>query len=99
MIIIVEGMWPPDKATDLGKAFLEAPPIPDYVTMQGPYICTALEKGTRAITIFEFDSAKIDDVLNALTLRYVAYARIPGFKYEIRVWGKAQEQLELIGLK
>ena len=99
MIIIAEGMWPPDKAADIGKAFLEAPPIPGYVTMQGPYVSTVLEKGTRAITIFEFDSAKIDDVLKALTLRYLPYTRVTGFRYEARVWGKAQEQLELIGLK
>ena len=98
MIIIVEATWPPDKATDIGKAFLEAPSIPDYVTMQGPYVNNTLGKGTRAISIFEFDSAKVDDVLKSLTLRYIPYSRVPGFTYEIRVWGKAQEQLELLGL-
>ncbi len=98
MIIIVEATWPPDKATDIGKAFLEAPSMPDYVTMQGPYVSSTLEKGTRAISIFEFDSAKIDDVIKSLTLRYIPYTRVPGFTHDIRVWVKAQEQLELLGL-
>ena len=34
MIITVEATWPPDKATDIGSAFLEAPSLPDYITMQ-----------------------------------------------------------------
>ena len=66
--------------------------------MQGLYVNNTLGKGTRAITVYEFDSAKIDDVLKSLTLRYIPYSRVPGFTYETRVWGKAQEQLELIGL-
>ena len=32
--------------------------------MQGLYVNNTLGKGTRAITVYEFDSAKIDDVLN-----------------------------------
>jgi hypothetical protein len=98
MIIIVESMWPPDKATDIGKAFLDAPSLPDYIEIKGPYISSILGKGTRSITIFLFDASKIEDATKAIGQRYVPYMRVPGFTSEIKIWQEAQEALELVGL-
>ncbi len=98
MIIIAELMWPPDKATDIGKAFLEAPSLPDYIKMTGPYLSSILGKGTRSINIFEFDASKIEDATKAIGQRYVPYMSVPGFTYEIKIWSEAQEALELLGL-
>ncbi len=98
MIVIVEAMWPPNKANEIGKAFLDASPLPDYLTMRGPYVNSYVRKGTRAITIYEFDAAKIEDANKAIGKRYIAYASVSGFTYEIRTWGETQAALEMIGL-
>ena len=55
MLIIAEAMWPPDKSQELGKVFLEAEPLPDYIEMKGPFINSNIGKGIRSITIYDFD--------------------------------------------
>jgi hypothetical protein len=98
MIMIGEFLWPPDKGTDIGKAFLEAPSLPDYIKVRGPYLSGILGKGTRSISIFEFDASKVEDANKAIFQRYVPYMRVQGFTYEIKIWGEVQEALELFGL-
>jgi len=98
MIVIGEFLWPPEKSTDIGKALLEATPLPDYITTNGPYVSSSVGKGTRSISIFEFDASKVEDALKAIGKRYVPYMRIPGFTYEIKVWTEAQDALEMLGL-
>ena len=95
MICIAELMWPPDKANEIGKAFLEAPSLPDYITMRGPYISNRLGKGTRSINIFEFDAAKIEDANKAIGQRYMPYMQVQGLTIEIKIWQEAQDALEL----
>ena len=98
MIIIGEFLWPPDKGIAIGKAFLEAPSLPDYIKVRGPYLSGVLGKGTRSISIFEFDAYRVEDVNKAIFQRYVPYMSVPGFTYEIKIWGEVQEALELFGL-
>jgi len=98
MIVIAELMWPPDKASDIGKAFLNVPPLPEYITMKGPFISSVLGKGVRSISIYEFDASKVEDANKAIGQRYMPYMEVPGFGYEIKIWQEAQDALELIGL-
>jgi hypothetical protein len=98
MIIIAQAMWPPENSNEMGKAFLEAPPLPDNIKMIGPYVTHYLEKGIKAITIYEFDAANIEDANRAIGKRFVSYSQVPGFTYEFRVWGEVQTALELLGL-
>ena len=51
MVIITENFFPPSSAKQLGKAFLDLPPLPDYITMRGPYILSDTDKGIRSILI------------------------------------------------
>jgi len=85
MIVIGEFLWPSEKSTDIGKALLEATSLPEYITTSGPYVSSSVGKGTRSISIFEFDASKVEDALKAIGRRYLPYMRVPGFTYEIKV--------------
>ena len=98
MVVIAEALWPPDKSNDLGKAMLELPPLPENITMRGPYVGNELRDGIRSITIYEFDEANYKDANKTISQRYVPYMQIPGFTVEIKSWREAMEALELIGL-
>ena len=98
MVIITENMFPPGSAKDIGKAFLELPPLPDYITMKGPYILGDSEKGIRSILIYECDNSKLADVLQAVGDRVTNYFDVPGYTYSINAWYEASEALKMIGL-
>ena len=98
MIIIAEALWPPDKSNDMGKAMLELPPLPEHITMTGPYLSNELIDGIRSITIYEFDGAKYEDASKTIMQRYVSYMKISGFTFDLKRWREAVDALELIGL-
>ena len=98
MIIIAEALWPPDKSTELGKAMLELPPLPENIIMRGPYVSNELRDGIRAITIYEFDEANYKDASKTIMQRYISYMKIPGFTFDTKRWREAMDALELIGL-
>jgi hypothetical protein len=98
MVIITENTFPPGSAKDIGKAFLELPPLPDYITMKGPYINSDSEKGIRSILIYECDNSKLAEALQTVGDRVTNYFDVPGYTYSVNTWFEAQEALKMIGL-
>jgi hypothetical protein len=97
MVIINALRFPQESAKEVGKRFLEIAPVPDYMSINGPYI-KGTEQGIRAFEIFDLDETKLALGLDYVTQRCVTYFGIPGFTYEINVYFEAQESLKLIGL-
>jgi hypothetical protein len=97
MVIINALRFPQESAKEVGKRFLEIAPVPDYMSIKGPYI-KGTEQGIRAFEIFDLDETKLALGLDYVTQRCVTYFGIPGFTYEINVYFEAQESLKLIGL-
>ena len=98
MVIIGTNSFPPESANEIGKRFLELPPLPDYLTMKGPYVHGMMEGGIQGVEVFELDKAKLAEGLEYVTNRYVTYFGIPGFRYAIAPYFEAQEALKMIGL-
>ena len=98
MVIIGMNSFPPESANEIGKRFLELPPLPDYMTMKGPYVHGMMEGGIQGIEVFELDKAKLAEGVEYVTNRYVTYFGIPGFRYAIAPYFEAQEALKMIGL-
>jgi hypothetical protein len=98
MVIITENIFPPGSAKDIGKAFLELPPVPDYITMRGPYILGETDRGIRSIHIYECDNSKLADALQVVGDRLTNYFDVPGYSYSVNAWYEAQEALKMIGL-
>ncbi|UCE56564.1 MAG: hypothetical protein JSV31_14290 [Desulfobacterales bacterium] len=98
MVIITENMFPPGSAKDIGKTFLELPPLPEYITMKGPYIHSDTKRGIRSILIYECDNSKLADALQVVGDRVTNYFDVPGYTYSVNAWYEAQEALKMIGL-
>ena len=98
MVIIGTNSFPPESANEIGKRFLELPPLPDYLTMKGPYVHGMMEGGIQGVEVFELDKAKLAEGVEYVTNRYVTYFGIPGFRYAIAPYFEAQEALQMIGL-
>lgn len=90
--------YPQESGAELGKRFMEAKPVPDFITTIGPFVRSTLD-GIQTISIFEFDPSKYADALGYLNDRYAAYHGVPGYKYSLEHWLGATEALKLIGLE
>lgn len=99
MVIIMEGLYPPQSAKEIGKRWMEAEtPWPDYVTPKGAYLSGVTGLGIKAFLIYEFDRAKMAEALEHVNSRVGRYMDIPGYTYSIQVWNDAQETMKMIGL-
>ena len=80
------------------QAFLGLPPLPEYITIKGPYIHSDTKRGIRSILIYECDNDKLADALQVVGDRLANYFDVPGYTYSANVWNEAQEALKMIGL-
>ncbi|OQY03667.1 MAG: hypothetical protein B6I22_11120 [Desulfobacteraceae bacterium 4572_123] len=90
--------FPQESANEVGQRFLELPPVPDFMTLKGPYIKGMKEEGIRALEIYELDKSKVAEGIEFVTDRCVGYFGISGYTYEINVYFEASEALKMIGL-
>jgi hypothetical protein len=97
MVIIANISFPPENASDVGKRFLEIDPVPDFMTLKGPFV-KGRPEGIQAFELYELDNSKIAEGLDYVTNRCVAYFGIPNYRYEINVFFEAAEALKMIGL-
>lgn len=98
MVIITEATYPPASAKDAGKCFKELPPLPDYITMRGPYIQSATGAGIRGMVVYECDRSRLAEAIEVIGDRITKYFDVPGYTYSMDVWLEAQEALKLVGL-
>mgnify|MGYP001075976696 CR=1 FL=1 len=98
MIIVVQNEFPVQSAKEVGKCFAKLPPLPDYLTLGGPYLKTSMEGGVRSISLYICDNAHISEGLLAVNNRMTAYFDVPGFSCSCEVWMQAPEALKMVGL-
>ena len=98
MVIVTNVTYPPESSEDMGKRFLEAPQIPDFMTRRGPYFSSDLEKGILGLSIWELDNSKISEATEFLGNYMAIFFGVAGFRYEIKSFLEVQEALKLIGM-
>ena len=98
MVIMTHFLIPTEGAKETGKRFLELPPIPDYMTIRGPYLYSVEGEGIHSIDIFEVERAKVADAIEFLNNRHVAFFGIPGYSFSVNVCLEAGEAVKMIGL-
>ncbi len=98
MIIISLTSYPTESVKEIGKRFMELPPLADYITMKGPYISSDVGEGIKGITIYEFDESRYPEAIKYLGERVAALFGIPGFSYSLKHWLEVQDALKMIGL-
>lgn len=98
MVIVTENSWPPAVSKDLGKAFLDMPPLPEYITVVGPFVRSDLQKGIRSLFIYQCEKARLADAYQLIANRMTNYHKLPGLSYTVHVWLESQEALRMVGL-
>jgi len=90
MIIIGFGKYPMQSTKEVTKRFLEIPRLPEYIKGKGNYVYTTTE-GVIAITIYEFDSAKVEEATEQIAAAYWRFHDVPGYNFELIHCSKARE--------
>ena len=96
MVIITEVLYPPESSMEMVKRFATRPALPDFLTAKGPYFSSEKGEGVRALTIYEFDQAKLSDAIQFAAKGMVTYYGVPGFTYSVKPWIDVQEGMKLI---
>ncbi len=100
MVILHLGSFPPTSAKECGKCFVDLPPLPEYLTMIGPWVYSIEGGGIKTIVIYEVtDQAKMTEALIFATDRLVPFFDVPGYTYDVRAVNEIEEALKMIGLE
>ncbi|MBW1863272.1 MAG: hypothetical protein JRJ02_13005 [Deltaproteobacteria bacterium] len=90
--------WPPESAKLIGERFSKAIPMPDFVTVIGPYTVADLRDGITAITIYKYDKAKAGEANDAIANAHTIFYGIPGYRYSLTLAAGAAASMKMAGL-
>lgn len=76
----------------------ELPPIPDFITMMGPYIKNVkFGGGIQTIHLFEFDESRLDEARDFINDRMRIYGEIADLTYSVDLWLNLEDILRMTG--
>ena len=100
--IITRCWYPLHKAGEPGKKYLEVmkkyPPDESIAKPIVPVAVTSTKDGIETLSISEVESQKVGEAYNREARMMVEFKEIERFSYEIKVWSKVDEALDMIGL-
>jgi hypothetical protein len=98
MVIIMNISFPTESAKQMGESFINAPPLPDFLTRKGPYISSTNMEGVKSLSIFELEPNKLAEGMTAVSDYAASFFGVPGFAYEVKVHFDVQEALKMVGI-
>ena len=99
MVIIGMLSFPSEASKETGKRFQGLGPLPEYITMMGPYISSTKEEGIQTIVLYELEKSRLPEAFEIISNRYVNYHGVPGLTYSVQVWLDVVEAFKMIGLE
>ena len=99
MITISMVSYPPESAIEMTKRFFELSPMPDFVTVVGPYTITELEGGIQGITIYKYDKAKAGEANEVIANAHMTFYGVAGYKYSLKLAASAATSAKMVGIK
>ena len=102
VLIMVTTWYPPDKATEVAKKFLEVIQKYPHESFEKPLVLGAVstvKDGIKVISITEVEKGKYEEALNLTSKRLVEYMGIEGYRCEIDTLLTVEEAMPLIGLE
>ncbi len=98
MVIITTVTYPPERAEEIAKRFIELPLPPDYMTRKGPYVSSNVIDGILILSLYEIEKSNIAEGLEYLGNYMVKFFGVPDFKYDIKPFFDVEEGLKMIGM-
>jgi hypothetical protein len=99
MVSISIVSYPPESTKELGKRFLALPPMPEFITVVGPYTTSETGDGIQAYTIYKYDKSRAAEALEAITNVHLAFYGVPGYTFAIKLASSAATSLKMLGLE
>ena len=100
--LITRSWYPLHKAGEPGKIYLKAmekfPPDESIAKSIVPVAVTSTKKGLQTLSVSEVENDKIGAAIDRAARMMLEFRNIEGFSYEIKVWSKVEEALDMIGL-
>ncbi|NVM05168.1 MAG: hypothetical protein HWN67_22805 [Candidatus Helarchaeota archaeon] len=99
--VVVFIWWPPKNGEEVGKKYLEVLqkiPYESFEKVIVPAATTTNKDSAMGISILDVKNEKIGDALDLSTRRIIEFRFIEGVTYEVKVFQKAEESLQMIGL-
>jgi hypothetical protein len=102
VMIMVTSWYPPDKAIEVAKKFLEVMQKFPQESFEKPLLLggvTSVKDGIRVIAITEVEKGKYEEAMNLISRREVEYFGIEGFRFEMATLLTVEEAMPLVGLE
>ena len=99
MVTVSMVSYPPESAKEIGKRFVELSPIPDFITVVGPYTIPELIDGIQAITIYKYEKSKAAEANEAISNAHLAFYGVPGYTYTLKLAAGSATSLKMLGLE
>ncbi|MHA2009982.1 MAG: hypothetical protein ACXACY_14340 [Candidatus Hodarchaeales archaeon] len=101
--IITETWFPPDKAEEVGKLYLEAmQKFPDDRSLGKTTVQSATwtdKDGIRGLTVYTVKPGKIKEAMDQHMNRLLVLAAVEGFRFQVNVAYDVVESMPLVGLE
>ena len=86
MVIISEYLYSSKKSKEIIKHTHQMTPLPEFLSINGPYAIFKTKYLIKSITIYEFDESKFLEALEYIGLRLSIYKSVPIYDYYINIW-------------
>ncbi len=95
--VVVMGSFPAHVGMEVGKRFLKAERLPEYVKTE--HVFNAAVGETTFFSIYKIeDDSKYFDAIKAIVKRFSIYMDVVGYKYTLYPVLEAKDALSLVGL-
>jgi len=98
MVMIGISMYPPGSAKEVGRRFAQLPPLPQYMTLKGPYFHSEVGLGIKSISLYEFDASKIQEAGEVIRSRIAKIMDVPGYTVAVDIWTEVKDALKMVGI-
>ncbi len=102
VLIMLTSWYPPDKATEVAKKFIEVMGKYPQESFEKPLVLAAassVKDGLRSISITEIEKGKYEEAMDLIARREVEYFGIEGYRFEMETLLTIEEAMPLVGLE
>ncbi len=91
MIIILEIIYSLESSEKIAKRISKLPPLPNFISLKGPYARFISKTRIKSLSIYEFDESEFLNAFEYIVKRTSSCESLEGFSYNTRIWYEEQK--------
>ena len=95
MVIIAESLYNEKSSEEIIKRTSEITPLPESLSINGPYAKFISKSLIKSIAIYEFHESKLLEASEYIAKRLSSCDGVPGYTYHTKIW---EDEKRLSGL-